>query len=100
VDDTSSEDVAAATARYAAAGVRYVRPAENGGLSAASATGQAETAAEAFLNSDDLLLPGALAALEVALEARPDAALAFCHAPRMGRGAPRRRAGPLVVPAA
>ncbi len=59
-------------------GVRVIHR-ENGGLSAARMTGvEATTAPYVFpLDADDALAPGALAALADALEADPDAALAW-----------------------
>jgi glycosyltransferase involved in cell wall biosynthesis len=83
VDDGSSDDTGEVVAGYQRAHptVRYVRR-ENGGLAAARNTGYAEARGDAllFLDSDDLLLPAALRALEAALCARPDAPLAFCRA--------------------
>ena len=58
VDDGSTDDTAAVTARFP--GVRYVRQ-ENAGLSAARNTGLGKSrgAYLAFLDADDVLLPRA-----------------------------------------
>lgn len=80
VDDGSQDNTAEVTAQFAPA-VRYVYR-ENGGLSAARNTGQTESSGDTllFIDSDDLLLPEALAQLEATLEATPGASLAFLRA--------------------
>jgi glycosyltransferase involved in cell wall biosynthesis len=76
VDDGSTDD----TGRVAAAfpGVRYVRQ-RNAGLSAARNTGLVAATGPylVFLDADDRLLPGALAAGVGALTRAPDAAFAY-----------------------
>lgn len=74
-DDPATLDV---LARRSADGVKVVHR-ENGGLSAARMTGvEATTAPYVFpLDADDALVPGGLAALADALDANPDAALAW-----------------------
>ncbi len=76
VDDGSPDDVAAAVAPYPE--VDLIRQ-ENRGLSGARNRGLAEVHAEfvLFLDSDDRLLPDALASLEAALHERPDAGFAW-----------------------
>lgn len=79
VDDGSDEEATLATlARLAERGTRVVRRA-NGGLSAARMTGVESTTAPYVLplDADDALSPGALGALADALDAAPDAALAW-----------------------
>ena len=79
VDDGSTDpEGLAALDRLRAEGVRVHRK-ENGGLSAARMTGIHETSAPLIftLDSDDILMPGAIARLADALEANPDAAVAF-----------------------
>lgn len=79
VDDGSTDHTRAVAASFGNSIVRYVHQ-ENAHLSAARNTGQRVATGDAllFLDSDDLLLPGALGALEKALEAAPQAALAYC----------------------
>jgi glycosyltransferase involved in cell wall biosynthesis len=75
VDDGSTDATAEVAARH---GVRCLRQA-NRGLPAARNAGLGAAAAGdyvVFLDSDDRLLPGALAAGAAALDARPDAAFA------------------------
>lgn len=76
VDDGSPDDVVAAVAPYR--DVDLIRQ-DNRGLSGARNRGLAEVDAEfvLFLDSDDRLLPGALASLEAALLAHPDAGFAW-----------------------
>jgi glycosyltransferase involved in cell wall biosynthesis len=79
VDDGSDDPATLATlTQLAEDGVRVVRR-ENGGLSAARMTGVgASSAPYVFpLDADDEILPEALAALADALDAAPDAALAW-----------------------
>lgn len=73
VDDGSPDDVAGVAARYGGR-VRYVRR-PNGGLSAARNTGIEASTGELlhFLDADDWLLPGTLAAYAEAARAEPDA---------------------------
>ena len=80
VDDGSTDDTRAVVAHYGAR-VRYKRQ-DNAGQGAARTAGQADTTGDAllFLDSDDLLLPSALAVLEAALAAAPAAALAYGRA--------------------
>jgi glycosyltransferase involved in cell wall biosynthesis len=82
VDDGSTDDTrAVVAARYGEnPRVRYHYQ-ENAWLSAARNTGFRLSVGETilFLDSDDLLLPGALAALEAALMAQPEAVLAYCR---------------------
>lgn len=83
VDDGSTDDTRAVVAeRFGGVpAVRYVHQ-ENAWLGAARNTGAREARALGadallFLDSDDLLLPHALAQLEAALSARPEAAVAY-----------------------
>ena len=73
VDDGSTDDTAAVTARFP--GVRYVRQ-ENAGLSAARNTGLGKSrgAYLAFLDADDVLLPRAVEAALECLETSPECA--------------------------
>ncbi|MBC8135452.1 MAG: glycosyltransferase family 2 protein [Fibrella sp.] len=86
VDDGSQDKTASviqALAERTGGRVRY-RHRPNGGLSAARNTGTENAAPDSdavlFLDSDDLLVPTALAKLEQALLAQPKACLAFCRA--------------------
>jgi glycosyltransferase involved in cell wall biosynthesis len=76
VDDGSPDDVRAVTDRFA--GVRYVRQ-RNQGLSAARNTGLRESSGEyvVFLDSDDRLLPGALAAGLACFAEHPESAFVY-----------------------
>ncbi len=79
VDDGSTDDTCGVVAPY---GERVIyRYQTNAYQSAARNTGQALSTGDllCFLDSDDLLLPPALGALEKALEAAPEAALAYCR---------------------
>jgi len=79
VDDGSDDPATlAALARLSEEGTQVVRRA-NGGLSAARMTGvEATTAPYVFpLDADDAVVPGALGTLADALDATPDAALAW-----------------------
>src|SRR5436853_1473565 len=79
VDDGSDDPATLKTlADLSGRGIRVVRR-ENGGLSAARMTGvEATSAPYVFpLDADDAVVPGALAALADALDAAPDAALAW-----------------------
>src|SRR5438067_3423668 len=79
VDDGSDDPATLATlSRLAEGGIRVVRR-KNGGLSAARMTGVEATRARYVLplDSDDAVVPGALTALADALDAAPDAALAW-----------------------
>ncbi len=75
VDDGSVDETAEVAARY---DVRYVHQ-ENAGLSAARNTGLRESAGAyvVFLDADDRLLPGALAAGLACLNANPECEFAF-----------------------
>lgn len=81
--DDGSEDETSRIGRDLATDPRvtYVRQ-ENRGLSAARNTGISVTSAPlvSFLDGDDLWLPGYLEAMGRALEARVDAAIAYCDA--------------------
>src|SRR5687768_15862370 len=81
VDDGSTDHTKEVVAGYRDRGVTYVYQ-ENAWLSAARNTGQRCATGDAlcFLDSDDLLLPTALEELACALEAVPQAALAYCRA--------------------
>lgn len=76
VDDGSPDDVRSVVERYP--GVRYVRQA-NRGLSAARNTGLRESVGEflVFLDADDRLLPGALAAGVACFAEHPDSAFVY-----------------------
>lgn len=79
VDDGSTEaETRQALAELESRGVRVIRR-ENGGLSAARMTGVSGTSAPYVypLDSDDLLVPGALGVMADALDQRPDAGFAF-----------------------
>ena len=80
VDDGSTDNTRQVVEAYAGRGVEYVfQP--NAGLSAARNTGFAslrpDLAAVLFLDSDDRLVPDALARLSDALNSSPDTALAY-----------------------
>ncbi len=76
VDDGSPDDVRAVVERYP--GIRYVRQ-PNRGLSAARNTGLRESTGEflAFLDADDRLLPGALAAGLACFAEHPDSVFVY-----------------------
>ncbi len=78
VDDGSTDESAAIAARYPS--VRLVRQA-NAGVSAARNAGLAAATGErlAFLDADDLFLPGKLAAQALALDAHPEWDGVFGH---------------------
>jgi len=79
VDDGSTDPgTRAVLDAVAERGIKVVRR-ENGGLAAARATGLAATSAPLVypLDADDLLEPGALAAMADALEGSPEAAFAW-----------------------
>lgn len=93
VDDASTdEDTHTALAALEASGVRVVRHEVNQGLSAARRTGLAETSAPFVfpLDSDDLLVAGALGRLADRMEAAPDAAAVWGDTVEFGT---RERAG-------
>lgn len=77
VDDCSSDDTADVCSKMA--GIRYVRLSSNQGLASARNAGIAESSAEfiAFLDDDDLRLPGSLDKQLRALGA--DERIAFCY---------------------
>ena len=104
VDDGSTDHTKAVAGSFE--GVRYLRQ-EQAGVSAARNHGlaQAEGGLVLFLDADDRLLPGALAALAAALDADPAAVFAFgLHQPIAEDGTPlgppRRIAPPVDVYAA
>jgi glycosyltransferase involved in cell wall biosynthesis len=74
VDDASDDDTAEVASRFGDR-IRYVRREVRGGTAAARNTGLKMAVGEviAFLDSDDVWLPGALATLMEALEAHPGA---------------------------
>ena len=79
-DDGSTDGTAAVVASYGAR-VRHLRRPRSGHCAVRNAGwGASSGDALCFLDSDDLLLPGALGALEGALAASPEAALAYCRA--------------------
>lgn len=99
VDDGSPDDVRTVAARYA--GVRYVHQ-PNQGLSAARNTGLRESSGEyvVFLDADDRLLPGALAAGLACFDEHPESAFVYGDFRYMSEdGAPlgRRKRPPLEV---
>ena len=75
---------------------------ENGGLSPARMTGVEATAAPYVfpLDADDMLVPGALAALADALDATPAAALALGRRRDLGRARARARGRAIARPVA
>lgn len=83
VDDGSTDDAESVVRRYP--GVRYLHQ-ENRGCAAARNRGQQETRGNilVFLDADDRLLPGAFEKGLAALRARPDCALVFGRAARVG----------------
>jgi glycosyltransferase involved in cell wall biosynthesis len=89
------------TARTAAAfGARLLRRETNGGPAASRNTGVAAAHGEliAYLDDDDLWLPGHLAALVERLDARPDAALAYADV-EVRRVTPPAAGAPDTAPA-
>ncbi|HEU6451890.1 MAG TPA: glycosyltransferase [Gemmatimonadaceae bacterium] len=91
VDDGSPDDVRAVVNRYPS--VRYVRQ-SNRGLSAARNTGLRESTGEflVFVDSDDRLLPGALAAGLACFARNPDSAFVYGDFRFMSEeGGPRNR---------
>lgn len=78
VDDGSPEDIASGVKQRGDARVRYLRQ-ENAGPSVARNRGVEHARGDAilFLDSDDLLLPGALATLVEGLQSAPDAEVAY-----------------------
>jgi glycosyltransferase involved in cell wall biosynthesis len=83
VDDGSTDDPGTVAARYP--GVRYLRQ-ENRGTSAARNRGVRESRGDilVFLDADDRLLPEAFEKGLTALRARPDCALVFGRARKIG----------------
>ena len=79
VDDASQDATADIAAAHAAAGVRYLRRATQGGIGAARNGGIALARGEylAFLDADDLWPRGRLDALLAALQGAADARIAF-----------------------
>ena len=73
VDDASTEDVEGVVRRLGDDRVRYIRREKNGGAAAARNSGLAAATGEliAFQDSDDVWLPGKLAAQVARLEALP-----------------------------
>jgi glycosyltransferase involved in cell wall biosynthesis len=99
VDDGSPDDVRAVVARYP--GARGVRP-RNQGLSAARTTGLRESSGEfvVFLDADDRLLPGALAAGLTCFAEHPESAFVygdFRYMSEAGEPLRRRERPPLDV---
>jgi glycosyltransferase involved in cell wall biosynthesis len=99
VDDGSPDDVRTVVDRFP--GVRYVRQ-RNQGLSAARNTGLREGSGEyvVFLDADDRLLPGALAAGLACFAEHPDSAFVygdFRYMSEDGRPLRRRERPPLDV---
>jgi glycosyltransferase involved in cell wall biosynthesis len=99
VDDGSPDDVRAVAARYP--GVRYVHQ-QNQGLSAARNTGLRESTGDyvVFLDADDRLLPGAIAAGLACFAQHPESAFVYGDFRYMSEeGAPlnRRERPPLDV---
>ena len=99
VDDGSPDDVAGVVARYP--GVRYVHQ-RNQGLSAARNTGMSASSGDflVFLDADDTLLPGALAAGLKCFDEHPESAFVYGDFRYMSEdGAPldRRERPPLDV---
>jgi glycosyltransferase involved in cell wall biosynthesis len=99
VDDGSPDDVRAVAARYP--GVRYVHQ-RNQGLSAARNTGLRESTGEyvLFLDSDDRLLPGAIAAGLACFAEHPESAFVygdFRYMREDGSPLSRRKRPPLDV---
>ncbi len=83
-DDGSTDDTAAVVAGRAPQAVSLSLP-RRGHCAARNAGMRVSTGdALCFLDSDDLLLPGALAALESSLAGSPDAAVAYCRAQIIG----------------
>src|SRR5712691_6880535 len=84
VDDASTDDTREVCRRLA--GVRYIRSSRNAGLAAARNTGILASSAElvAFLDDDDLRLPGSLDSQITALKAVPEAA--FCYGRLLSAG--------------
>ena len=76
IDDGSTDDTSQIVARYAQAGVRYLRQ-ENQGAGAARNRGICETQGDllAFLDADDLWLPDKLERQLACLAARPELGL-------------------------
>lgn len=82
IDDGSTDDSLAVARRYEAAhpGRLTVISQTNSGQAATLNKGWAQAQGEilAYLSSDDCLLPGAISRMVTALQARPDAAVAYC----------------------
>lgn len=82
IDDGSTDDSLAVARRYEAAhpGRLTVISQANSGQAATLNKGWAQAQGEilAYLSSDDCLLPGAISHMVEALQARPDAAVAYC----------------------
>jgi GT2 family glycosyltransferase len=80
VDDGSTDDTRERVTAYPKV-VRYIYQ-ENRGPATARNNGMSVATGDAllFLDSDDLLLPGALEALEAALSLNPQSVLAYCRA--------------------
>jgi glycosyltransferase involved in cell wall biosynthesis len=100
VDDGSSDpNTLSALERLEREGVRVIRQ-ENAGPSAAWMTGLAATSAPYVMpfSSDDVLLPGGTALLADALDANPDAAVAWGDMKTFGLAAAYRPSVPALDP--
>jgi glycosyltransferase involved in cell wall biosynthesis len=100
VDDGSDDpDTLEVLANVAAGGVRVVRQ-ENAGLASARMAGVAATSAPyvSALDADDLEAPGALTALADALDAHPEAAVAWGDVQNFGEDTTYRRLGRTLDP--
>ena len=101
IDDASTEpDTRVALDELRAQGVRVERHEVNRGLSAARRTGLAATSAPYVfpLDSDDLLVPGALERLADRLDADPDAAASWGEIPDFGTRETRGSIPPRLDP--
>lgn len=89
VDDASTDDTPAWISRFAGRGVRSLRHAENKGISAAVNTAMQHVQGEfvAFLDHDDLWLPGKLDTQLALFTAAPGIDIAFTDYVEFGEGA-------------
>ncbi len=94
VADASTDDTLEVCRRLT--GVRYIRLSRNAGLAAARNTGILTSSAElvAFLDDDDLRLPGSLDLQIQALEAVPEAA--FCYGRLLSAGSRQLPTGGVI----
>ena len=97
VNDGSTDDSAAILSTFHDVRLTVIDQ-PNGGVSAARNTGiaAAQGAFVAFLDADDTWEPNFLAAMHAALDARPDAAIAYCGWQNVGLPGPRGQ--PYVPP--